>query len=258
MKAVISGILPTARFIDITHAIPRGSIQQASFEIWRTAPYLPPGTVLLAVVDPGVGTERKPVALQTRGLRCVGPDNGIYTYLISSGAEMTAVEISEPGYMLETVSSTFHGRDIFAPAAAHLAAGLDLRALGPKVNRLATHALPVLDLSAADAARGEVVHIDHFGNLITSIGTFVEIDGLLTLTAWFGESLRREFDPSIIYARLGEAEIPFQRTFGAVSIGEPVAYIGSSGLLEVAVNGGNAARQFGVGLGHEITFRVKG
>ena len=121
MKGVISGIAPHAQMIDLAHSIPPGDIAKAAFELYQAVPYFPQGTIFLTVVDPGVGTDRRPIAISWSERMCVGPDNGVFTYLLATGGEPTAVELSSSVHRLEQVSNTFHGRDIFAPAAAHLA-----------------------------------------------------------------------------------------------------------------------------------------
>ena len=121
MKAVAAAITPNVRFIDLTHSIPPGDIRRAAFEAWRVRPYLPPDTILLAVVDPGVGTDRREIAIQLPGLSCVGPDNGLFSWLLYTTDRYKAAALINHQYQLGTISHTFHGRDVFATAAAHLA-----------------------------------------------------------------------------------------------------------------------------------------
>ncbi|KPK90190.1 MAG: hypothetical protein AMJ88_16500, partial [Anaerolineae bacterium SM23_ 63] len=146
MKGVINGIAPHANMIDLTHSVPPGDIHKAAFELYQAVSYFPLGTIFLVVVDPGVGTARRPVALSWPERICVGPDNGIFTYLLATRGEPTSVELRSSAYRLKEVSNTFHGRDIFAPAAVHLACGVELEELGPPAKDLFRIPLPRLEL----------------------------------------------------------------------------------------------------------------
>jgi S-adenosylmethionine hydrolase len=131
MKDVIAQITPEARLIDLTHDIPPGDVRTAALRLWQAGPFMPRGTVFLAVVDPGVGSDRRAVAVSTDRFACVGPDKGLFTFLLGQAGRADSVEISSGSGMIEPGSTTFHGRDIFAPAAARLAAGAPLANLGP-------------------------------------------------------------------------------------------------------------------------------
>jgi len=221
MKAVLLGICPPAQVIDLTHAIPPQDVLLGALALADAAPYLPEGAVAVAVVDPGVGSARAALAARAGGRYFVGPDNGLLSWCLAADAEV--VRLEEPRYRLPRVSRTFHGRDLFAPAAAHVASGLDLARLGPPVGDPVRLAWPEVR-AVAGAVAGAVVHADRFGNLITSIHarTLAPVDADLVI-------------------RVGGREVPLVGTYGDLSIGRPGALIGSSGRLEIAVREGSAA-----------------
>lgn len=247
MKAVILKIHPAVQFIDLTHAIPPGDIRRGAFELWRVAGYLPAGAVLLGVVDPGVGTERKAIALDLGELKAVGPDNGLFSYLLFERELQAVVSLTSPDVRLANVSDTFQGRDVFAPAAAHLARGLQFSTFGPRLSRLVELEAPELSEESNRLIRGEIIHRDHFGNLITSIGRIVEQGPELRLVDWTGRGLTRKLIRATSALILPDGtQLPLGRTFGDVPIGEPLAYTGSTGLLEIAVNNGDASAALGL------------
>ena len=259
MKAAIAGISPAARIIDLTHAIPHGDVKRAAFEAWRVRSYLPPETILLAVVDPGVGTNRRAIAIKLPGLYCVGPDNGLFSFLLYSIDQYKAVELINPHYQLRTVSHTFHGRDVFAPAAAHLARDIQLEEFGPIIQDLIRIPDPLLKDLGAGSILGEVMHSDRFGNVITSIGRFDKTDDDASFKPWIPSFSTRTLIAQDYEAILPQGDVvPLGRTFGDVPKGETLAYIGSSGLLEIAINGGNAANTLKLTPGDEIVFKKKG
>ncbi len=271
MKGVILSIAPSARIIDLTHEIPPGDVRSAAFMLWQAAPFMPPGTIFLAVVDPDVGTERRAIAVSFSRFTFVGPDNGLFTYLPLRDAEYRGVRIAstESSLPVPGAGSTFHGRDVFAPAAARLAAGLLITDLGVEVEGLARLPLPRLELLPEGRLRGEVIRADRFGNLITSIGFLRPQGDSIRYESWIASrkqypASRKQYPASsgmehkfqaaaFLRARLsGGVEIPFAGTYGEVPAGEPLAYIGSDGLLEIAVNKGNAAAEFSVSTGAEV------
>lgn len=259
MKGVISGIAPHAQMIDLTHTVPPGDIAKAAFELYRAIPYFPSGTIFLAVVDPGVGTDRRAIAISWPEKICVGPDNGIFTYLLATGGEPTAVELSSSAYQLEQISNTFHGRDIFAPAAAHLARGVEIKELGPPVKDLFRLPLPRLELIEGPLVKGEILHTDRFGNLITSIGILrLEGDDVL-LEPWLPHCPPARLPVTGLRLRLPNgAYLSISSTYADVSPGEAVAYIGSLGLLEIAVNQARAVDILPVTVGQEVVLSYKG
>lgn len=242
MKGVILGICPDVTLLDITHDIPPQDILSGALELEAVAPYLPDHTIVVGVVDPGVGSTRRAVAIESRaGLRCVGPDNGLFAPVVEAGGIEKAVEISNPAFMRATVSKTFEGRDRFAPAAAWLASGVDLSALGRQIDGL--HALgipaPVQSLEGID---GEVLRVDRFGNLMTNIGEE-------SLEAW-----TEGVEVFVGDVRIGH----LTSTYGDSAPGACCALVGSAGRLEIAVNSGHAANRLGVGRGVHVHVRRLG
>jgi S-adenosyl-L-methionine hydrolase (adenosine-forming) len=222
IKGVLLSRVPTATVVDVTHDVPAGDVRAGRYVLSRVWPRFPAGTVHLAVIDPGVGTARRALAAQAGGHCFVGPDNGLL-----SGLPDDVRFVTLP--VLRDASPTFHGRDVFAPAAARLAAGARLDDLGPPVADVirGTAAAPRV---VESAVLGEVVYIDRFGNLISNIPKDVIRLGA-TIT-------------------VGETTIGLvRRTFGDVAVGMPVAYVGSGGTVEIGVREGSAARALGVGVG---------
>lgn len=237
MKAVMLGIAPNARFIDISHHIPAQDIMAGAWVIRNAAFEFPKGSIHLVVVDPGVGTERHPIALKINDQFFVGPDNGIFS-LITNEFKFKACKLNKPIFWRKERSRTFHGRDIFSPVAAHISNGVDFKELGDPIKELVSYhwAVPIGD---KDGLQGWVIHIDRFGNLITNIS-----ESLLEETAG-----RRK-----VRVYLGNTIIDHMvNTFGDVEPGEPAAFIGSSGMLEVGINKGNAAEMLGVDKGAQIS-----
>lgn len=234
MKAVIATIAPKAHVVDLTHEVRPQDVRGGAYALLVAAPYFPPDTIFVAVVDPGVGGARRPLALRAGGKRFVGPDNGLFSEVLRESPADIAVLLADPRYRLPDVSTTFHGRDIFAPAAAHMAAGVPLEALGPHVDSGGLVMLPEPRRfrDAGGVWHGEVLHVDHFGNLVT---TLRRRD--LDVAPEAPEAIR-----SAWMVVLGDTEIKsLNRTFADVEPGEPLAYFGSDGYLEIAVRDGDAA-----------------
>lgn len=234
LKGAILSIEPEAQLVDISHQIPPQDVLAAAFVLRHAAREFPPGTVHLAVVDPGVGTPRRPLALQSGRHLWVGPDNGLFSFVLDC-ADSRVHEIARRDLGRPNPSHTFHGRDLFAPLAAHLCRGLDLAAVGPPVAdpvRLAESK----PRKSADRIAGHIVHVDGFGNLVSNIAA-------ADLVPW----------RSALCIRVGALVLTeLCRTYGDVASGAPLALIGSAGLLEVAVNCGHAARQLGVERGAPV------
>ena len=246
MKGVILRIAPTARLIDITHTIRPQDVQQAAYMVQTYARYFPTGTVHLVVVDPGVGSARRAIAFETPESVFVGPDNGVLTAAWQDARArwqpdlVQAVELAEPRFWLPDVSSTFHGRDIFAPVAAHLARGTPLAALGPSITDVHEAVLGQPVLATDGSLQGRIVHIDYFGNCITNI---------------MPQHLERP--GAEIVVRIGGVRIVGVRhTFADGSVGELLALVGSTNHLEIAVRNGNAARTLGVTMGDPVRIEV--
>lgn len=235
MKGVILGIAPQATLVDISHQIPPQNVREAAYLVHTSLPYFPPSAVHVVVVDPGVGSARRPMAARVGDSFLVGPDNGVLTYVLhAAGQAAVCVHLDKPAYWLPQVSRTFHGRDIFSPVAAHLANAVPLAALGTPI------ADPVLfDVQAPrrdpdGSLRGEVIHVDRFGNLVSNIP-----GGWLVGRIWSVRIAGQQvFGPSLTYAE--------------VSPGQLLALVSSEATLEVAVRDGSAAGRLGVAAGEPI------
>lgn len=237
MKAVMLGIAPDVRFVDVSHEIPPQDIMAGAWVIRNTAFLYPPGTVHLVVVDPGVGTSRHPIALKIKDQYFVGPDNGIFS-LFFNEFEYEAWKLNNPEFWQKAVSNTFHGRDVFAPVSAHLSNGVSLKEIGEPIEDLVTYhwAVPIAD---KDGLQGWVLHIDRFGNLVTNLTKDLIEDHLKkkSVKIYVGNTMLNKI----------------VNTFGDVEEGEPAAFIGSSGNLEIGINKGNAARMLSVDKGAQIS-----
>ena len=246
MKGVIASISPNTPVIDITHGIPPQSIVAGAIALRESWRYFPPRTIFLAVIDPGVGTARAPIAIETHaGARFVGPDNGVLWLAASEAGIKRIVKLTSTRHRLTSVSATFHGRDIFAPAAAHLSRGTPLASLGPALRTIEKFELPRAVQSSGEL-RGEVVYVDSFGNLVSNIAR----DQAARFQACF-----RDKSLSVRIKRV-TAAIPIVDAYAAVPKGAPLAIFGSFGLLEVAVRDGNAATQFGAAPGSSLSLVV--
>lgn len=241
MKAVILGISPEVRLIDVSHDIPAQDIMAGAWVIRNSAFLFPKNTVHLVVVDPGVGTSRYPICLKIRDQFFVGPDNGLFSLLYDE-FEYEAYKLNKRSFWRDDVSKTFHGRDIFAPVAAHISKGIPLKELGDPVTDLVTYhwAVPIAD---KDGLQGWVVHIDRFGNLITNISEQLikEHIGKSKLKIYIGNTMIKKL----------------VKTFGDVEDGDPAAFIGSSGMLEIGINKGNASRLLNVDKGAQISIMLQ-
>jgi S-adenosylmethionine hydrolase len=240
MKAIILSINLHAHIVDITHEIEKFNIRMGAFVLASAAPFFPSNTVHVAVVDPGVGTKRRPVIVETERGFYVGPDNGLLMLAAHKECIIKVYYIVNPKYMLSRVSRTFHGRDIFAPAAAHLAAGRSPSEFGPEI---LDYVFPefVKPQTKKGEVMGEVIHIDGFGNIISNISA-----GDLE-SAGFREG-------NSLLVRLGGKTLTLQfcSAYGEVPAGKALAIIGSSDFLEVAVNQGSASRTFKTKVGDPI------
>jgi S-adenosylmethionine hydrolase len=229
MKGVILDINPDCRIIDLTHHIQPHDVMGAALVLGQTYSFFPTGTIHVAVVDPGVGGERKPLVLEAGDYLFVGPDNGIFTFVLRREQGVRAFELVEERFRLPRVSQTFHGRDIFAPAAAHLSQEIDPQEMGPllDVSRLTTLAVPVPLLKDAELS-GEVIWVDSFGNLVTNISQ--EDVGVIAS------------DDLIVIDIAGERIQGLKTAYDQGQAGEIIALWGSAGFLEIALKGENLSR----------------
>ncbi len=254
MKGILDGISPGTRLIDLTHHIPRGDIQRGAFALWQSSLDLPLGTIFLAVVDPGVGTERKAICLDCGGQRFIGPDNGLFSFLLY-GKEYQAWELSNPAYQSFTPGTTFHGRDIFAPAAAYAANGISGKKLGNALKSIHRLPHPRLKLEGKYLS-GEVLSTDRFGNLFTSLGRFQSnYSWDLILESWINQTKCKIKDRSSIEILVKDKPIPLVKTFAAIPEGICAGLIGSTGLLEIVCNRGSAENLLGLKRGDAVILR---
>ncbi|MGD2159389.1 MAG: SAM-dependent chlorinase/fluorinase [Anaerolineales bacterium] len=254
MKGVLNQIAPQVPIVDLSNEIPPGDVRRAAVILWQSKPYFPPGSIFLAVVDPGVGTERRPIILTTQNHTLIGPDNGLFTFILDDSNQ--AWELKNPNLALPNPSSTFHGRDIFAPAAGYAVKGVQGPDFGPRVRNLNTIAPPLLDSPAPNILRGEILFSDRFGNLLTSLGQFqLQGNDELTLIPWVGNL------PEMSYARNSQLVLPDKRvlplvtTFADLPNGKCGVLIGSSGLLEIVANRQRAVDILGIQPGQTVTLR---
>lgn len=258
MKGVILGIAQEAALVDITHAIVPQDVRQAAYILWTCLPYFPQDSVHLVVVDPGVGTARRPIASQTAWGMLVGPDNGVFSYVWEVAPPEMTVVLAERRYQRQVVSSTFHGRDIFAPAAAHLARGVPLKDLGPVVDDPVRLPTPHLDIGT-DRIVGEILHVDRFGNAISNIGRLIWEGEILHLDPAFGGQPARLLNARRFHVRVAGRDLgPVRHTYGEVAVGSPLALVGSEGMLELAVNQGHGADILNVHVGDTVELVAKG
>lgn len=242
MKGVILAINPDCRIVDLAHHCTPHDVMGAAFVLGQTYTFFPPGTIHVAVVDPGVGGARRPLVLEAGDYLFVGPDNGCFTLVLKQEEGVRAYELTEERFRLPRVSQTFHGRDIFAPAAAHLSLEIAPEEMGPVVDihELTTLAIPdpLLD---GEGIQGEVIWVDHFGNLVTNIS----------------QEILGEFAPN----GMVEIEIKGERVRGLKTSyeegeeGEIIALWGSAGFLEISLKERNLHRDLGWGRGEKVWVR---
>jgi len=240
MKAVILSICPEATIVDISHEIRKFDIRMGAFVLASATSYFPSGTIQVAVVDPGVGTERRPIIVETNRSSYVGPDNGLLMLSAQKEGISHVYHITNQHYVLPKISRTFHGRDIFSCAAAHLARGVSPPSFGPEVYDYVTprFAKPYLK---GDELFGEVLHVDNFGNVVTNIS----VKDLEKMGVQEGRFL---------YVKLGDKTLKLKlcSAYGEVPARSPLTIIGSSDFLEVSVNQGDASKAFQVKTGDPI------
>lgn len=241
MKGAILSVNPEARVIDITHLVSPGDIVEGAFVLLESYGFFPDGTVHVAVVDPGVGGMRRPMLVETERFLFVGPDNGLFSLVLRNEKVKRVVQLTEERYFRKEVSNTFHGRDIFGPVAAHLSLGVSPSAFGPEITDILEISLPKPSLEMG-VITGEVIYIDSFGNIITNINR--------------GDALSFGGDAAVELNNKGIEGL--KRTYSEVTGGSALALISSSGFLEIAVNGGDAARLFNAQVGDKVLLRARG
>ncbi|MCM1982868.1 SAM hydrolase/SAM-dependent halogenase family protein [Lyngbya confervoides] len=239
MKGVIAQISPAASVIDLSHDVSPQDIQGASFQLAMAYAHFPQGTIHVVVVDPGVGSSRRAIALRHQGYGFVGPDNGVFSPLLKTLSQVQAVELNNPTYWYQSQPSrTFHGRDIFAPVAAHLSAGIDLSCLGqPVLPQSLCRSLLLSWTRQPQGARGQVQAVDRFGNLITNLPAAL-LEDLPPTQPWTLEIQHRS--------------IPGHPAYSTVKVGDLLALGGSHGWLEIAVNQGSAQSRLQAKVGDRV------
>jgi S-adenosyl-L-methionine hydrolase (adenosine-forming) len=261
MKGVVARIAPEASLIDLTHEIPPADVRQGAFRLWQALPFMPRGTVFLAVVDPGVGTSRRPLAVRCDEFSCVGPDNGIFTYLLEGRRDARAVQIERVDSLADlgarARSSTFHGRDVFAPAAGLIAAGMEVARLGSPAADPVTVPWPRLSCEEPQRLlRGETLFADRYGNMVTSIGLLARDGDTLRLDPWVPGCPSLALAASQLSIQVGSGlPLPLARTFAEVPPGRALAFIGSDNLLEIGVNRGSAVDSLNLVPGTDVILR---
>lgn len=223
MKGVLLRIAPHAPIVDLTQAVAPGDIRSGAFILAAGYRSFPAGAIHVVVVDPGVGSDRAGVVIETENYLFVGPDNGVFGLALRGERLRSIHRLENPKFRLAEVSNTFHGRDIFAPAAAHLSRGVPPSQFGPRLHELIPIDWPD-PVVTKSGLRGEVIHIDHFGNCITNLPA------------------SRVLASGATCVKVGAKTVPIHDCYAAVKRGKPVAVIGSTGLLELAINGGSAAK----------------
>ena len=236
MKGAILSIAPKATLVDISHDLPRHAIRAAAYVIGSAAPFFSPDTVHLVVVDPGVGSSRRAIAVRGQRALYVAPDNGVLEHVLRADTAQESVALTNPQFWRTPVPShTFHGRDIFAPVAAHIANGTPIGDMGKPVQDLVRSGLTEAEVDDDGRIRGQVVYIDTFGNLITDIAA---------------QTLERCPHPRIVAGPMRLQGIV--SSYAMVAPGDLLAIIGGNGYLEIAAREDSAARLFGLGEGSEI------
>ncbi len=238
MKGVILGINPAVSVVDITHAVSQGNIRASALALMASYRCFPKKTIFTVVVDPGVGSSRRAIVADT-GFYCfVAPDNGVLSFVLREQNKPVVYAIENDTYFRKSVSTTFHGRDIFAPVAAYLSTGISPVTVGPEVKKWITISWPEL-LIAENDVTGVVIYIDHFGNAFTNITS---------------ESIKHLLKPTCYIPGEPTKELPIVHFYEEVPDGEACALINSAGYLEIAVNNGNAAEQYALAI--ESTVRI--
>ncbi|NVM56868.1 MAG: SAM-dependent chlorinase/fluorinase [Desulfobacterales bacterium] len=246
MKGVMLSINSSVRLVDLTHQVTRHDIMEAALAINASFRYFPKGSIHVILVDPGVGGKRKIICLRKEGYFFIAPDNGVLSLVIQDGKVDEICAVTNQAYFLKPVSNTFHGRDIFAPVAAHLSKGVDMLRLGQRLalSDIITLDIPAPFLSSGHELVGNIISIDHFGNLVTNIDheTF--------------ERFRDEQRSEDIVIRLGKFKIQgVSKSYDSVQTGSPLAVFGSRNLLEISVNQADARTYFKANIGQAIRLK---
>ncbi|HZQ25853.1 MAG TPA: SAM-dependent chlorinase/fluorinase [Terriglobales bacterium] len=246
MKGVITNIAPEARIVDISHSVQAFDVLDGALTIAQAYSYFPSGTIHMVVVDPGVGTARRPLIVTTERHKFVAPDNGVLSLIYDREDRLSVRHVTAEHYYLQPVSNTFHGRDIFSPVAAWAAKGVESDRFGEEVTDFVRFSAPRPKVANGDSLRGVVLKVDRFGNLVTNIAAH---DAPLLFGA----------DPSGFKIVVGKSEITEIKTaYAQGAPGQVFGILGSMGFLEIAANRGSAAQLLGVGKGTEVSILLEG
>lgn len=256
MKGVIHSICPGAQIIDLHHTVSQGDIQRGAITLHQSHEYFPVNTVFVVVIDPGVGTQRDIIILKEGGRYFVGPDNGVFSYILSDNSFYWKAD--NPNYYLTNISQTFHGRDIFAPIGAHLMNGVDPEEIGNPIDKIQKIPYPYLVINSPGEIRGEVLYSDRFGNLITSIGKFQPYgQSTWKFSPWLNKKNNEttvDLSDWLVILTDGQ-HLKFSKTFGDIPVDECGFIVGSTGLLEITSNNMSAQVKLGVSPGDQIVLR---
>ncbi len=238
MKAVILSINPTARIVDLSHCVEKYNVRMGAYILASASPYFAKGTVHVTVVDPGVGTERRPLLIETERAYYLGPDNGVLSLASKNDRIKHAYEITNRRLMLPRISNTFHGRDIFAPAAAHLTKGIKPREFGQEISEIMMPSFAEIT-KRGNSFAGEILYVDSFGNIVTN---FTE------------RELASASTKDTVEVRIGHKKLKLRicRSYAQSESDEPFAIVGSHGFLEISINKGNAAETLKGQIGSKI------
>jgi S-adenosyl-L-methionine hydrolase (adenosine-forming) len=244
LRGAVLAACPDAQVVDISHDIASHAVREAAFVLRATVSVFPAGTAFVAVVDPGVGTNRRGVAIKAGGYFFVGPDNGIFSLVLSDHPEAEVRELTNGALFRPNVSSTFHGRDIFGPVAGALVRGTAFEDVGPRIDD-AFHFVFPSPLIGDEVIEGQVIYIDTYGNLVSSIGG----------AQWRAFIEGASGDLTEMVAEVNRVIVPVVTTFGDVPEDDGCAYVGSAGRIEIAVNRGSAAKTFEASIGSSVKLK---
>jgi len=243
MKGVILSLAPSVQIIDLTHSVAPQNIAQGAFLLGKSASFFPERSIVISVVDPGVGSSRQAIALETDKHTFLAPDNGLLTAVFQTQNIKRCVTITEERYMLSQRSSTFHGRDVFSPVSAHLASGVPLHELGEEIDPADCVQIPMPECTTSDNGQswdGNIIYTDHFGNLVTSLDSKLFDDQ----KQWVVKAGNNE-------------QIPVVITYSDVPVQQLLACTGSSDMIEIAVRNGSAAHRLGLKDGDPVTLTIR-
>ncbi len=245
LRGAVLAACPEAQVVDLTHDIASHAVRDAAFVLRATVPVFPAGTVFVAVVDPGVGTRRRGIAIRAGGYLFVGPDNGVFSLILADHPEAAVRELTNAALFRPDLSSTFHGRDIFGPVAGALVRGTEFENVGPAIGDPFQFEFPKARLSGMDTLDGQVIYIDGYGNLISSIGG----------EEWQAFVQGANGDLTEMVAEIKHVVVPVVTTFGDVPEEEACAFLGSAGRIEIAVNLASAAKRFEARIGCPVKLK---